>query len=145
MEKKSLFSLLYFVFAMFAVLTLHDLWVQARTVEPLPYSEFQRLLTEGKVAEIVIADNTIQGSLKQALPDGRSKFVTTRVDPALAKDLAQYDVKFTGVVESTLVRDILGWVLPAVIFVGIWMYAMRKFAEKSGLGGMGGGGFMAIG
>jgi cell division protease FtsH len=144
MEKKNLFTLLYFVFAMFAVLTLHDLWVQARTVEPLPYSEFQRLLSQGKVAEIAITDNTIQGSLKEALPDGRSKFVTTRVDPSLAKDLAQYDVKFTGVIESTFLRDILSWVLPAVIFVGIWMFAMRRFAEKSGLGGMGGG-FMSIG
>jgi cell division protease FtsH len=144
MEKKNLFSLLYFVFAMFAVFTLHDLWVQARTVEPLPYSEFQRLLSQGKVAEIAITDNTIQGSLKEALPDGRSKFVTTRVDPSLAKDLAQYDVKFTGVIESTFLRDILSWVLPAVIFVGIWMFAMRRFAEKSGLGGMGGG-FMSIG
>lgn len=144
MEKKTQFSLLYFVFAMFAVLTLHDLWVQARTVEPLPYSEFQRLLAQGKVTEIAITDNTIQGSLKEALPDGRSKFVTTRVDPALAKDLAQYDVKFTGVIESTFLRDLLGWVLPAVIFVGIWIFAMRKFAEKSGLGG-GMGGFMSIG
>ena len=144
MEKKTQFSLWYFIFAMFAIFTVHDLWVQARTVEPLPYSEFQRLLAQGKVAEVAIADNTIQGSLKEALPDGRSKFVTNRVDLTLAKDLAQYDVKFTGVIESTFLRDLLGWVLPAVIFVGIWMFAMRRFAEKSGLGGMGGG-FMAIG
>jgi cell division protease FtsH len=28
------------------------------------------------------------------------------------KDLAQYDVKFTGIVESTFLRDLLGWVVP---------------------------------
>ena len=93
MEKKTQFSLWYFVFALLAIFTLHDLWVQVRTVEPLPYSEFQRLLKAGEVTEISIADNTIQGSLKQPLQDGRQKFVTTRVDPSLAKDLAQYDVK----------------------------------------------------
>ncbi|MDY0011560.1 MAG: ATP-dependent zinc metalloprotease FtsH [Rhodocyclaceae bacterium] len=141
MEKKTQFSLLYFIFAIFAVSVLHDLWVQARTVEPLAYSEFQRLVAAGKVTEISITDNTIQGSLKEPLPDGRSKFATTRVDPALARELAQYDVKFTGVIESTFLRDLLSWVLPAVIFVGIWIFAMRKFAEKSGMGG----GFMAIG
>ncbi|MBL8448231.1 MAG: ATP-dependent metallopeptidase FtsH/Yme1/Tma family protein, partial [Zoogloeaceae bacterium] len=141
MEKKTQFSLWYFIFAMFAIFTLHDLWVQTRTVEPLPYSEFQRYLEAGKVAEIAVTDNTIQGSFKEALPDGRTKFVTTRVDPALAKDFSQYDVKFTGVIESTFLRDLLGWVLPAVIFVGIWIFAMRKFAEKSGMGG----GFMSIG
>ncbi|HNF63878.1 MAG TPA: ATP-dependent zinc metalloprotease FtsH, partial [Rhodocyclaceae bacterium] len=95
----------------------------------------------GEVAEIAIADNTIQGSFKQALPDGRQKFVTTRVDPELARDLGQYDVKFTGVVESTLLRDILGWVLPAVIFVAIWLFAMRRFGGKQGFGG----GFMNLG
>ena len=141
MEKKTQFSLWYFVFALLAIFTLHDLWVQVRTVEPLPYSEFQRLLKAGEVTEISIADNTIQGSLKQPLQDGRQKFVTTRVDPSLAKDLAQYDVKFTGIVENTFFKDLLGWVLPAVIFVGIWFFAMKKFAGKQGLGG----GFMNIG
>ena len=58
----------------------------------------------------------------------------------LAQDLAQYDVKFTGIVESTFLRDLLGWVVPAVVFVGIWIFVMRRFADK-----MGGGGFMNIG
>ena len=40
MQKKLQFSLWYFVFALFAIFTLHDLWVQMRTVEPVPYSEF---------------------------------------------------------------------------------------------------------
>ncbi|WP_374262153.1 ATP-dependent zinc metalloprotease FtsH [Zoogloea sp.] len=141
MEKKTQFSIWYFVFALFAVFTLHDLWVQMRTVEPLPYSEFQRLVKAGEVTEIAIADNTIQGTLKTPLQDGRQKFVTTRVDPALAKELGQYDVKFTGVVENTLLKDIVGWVLPAVIFVGIWLFAMKRFGGKQGMGG----GFMNLG
>ncbi len=141
MQKKLQFSLWYFVFALLAIFTLHDLWVQVRTVEPVPYSEFQRMVKAGEVSEIAITDNAIQGTLKKPLDDGRQKFVTTRVDPALAKDLSQYDVKFTGVVENTLFRDILGWVLPAVIFVGIWIFAMRKFAGKQGMGG----GFMHLG
>ena len=141
MQKKTQFSLWYFVFALFAIFTLHDLWVQMRTVEPVPYSEFQRMVKAGEVSEIAITDNAIQGTLKKPLDDGRQKFVTTRVDPALAKELSQYDVKFTGLAENTLLRDILGWVLPAVIFVGIWIFAMRKFSGKQGMGG----GFMNLG
>ena len=141
MQKKLQFSLWYFVFALLAIFTLHDLWVQVRSVEPVPYSEFQRMVKAGEVSEIAITDNAIQGTLKKPLEDGRQKFVTTRVDPALAKDLSQYDVKFTGIVENTFFRDILGWVLPAVIFVGIWIFAMRKFAGKQGMGG----GFMNLG
>ncbi|MBS0555365.1 MAG: ATP-dependent zinc metalloprotease FtsH [Proteobacteria bacterium] len=118
---------------------INDLLQGARTTAPIPYSEFQALVQEGKVADIAIADNQIHGSFKAPV-DGKTRFVTTRVDPALAKDLAQYDVKFTGVVQSTFLSDLIGWVLPAVIFVGIWIFAMRKFAGK-----MGGGGFMNIG
>jgi len=110
-------------------------------VEPVPYSQFQTMLEKGEIAEITITDKYVQGTLKKPLEDGRQKFVTTRVDPALARDLGQYDVKFTGVVESTFLRDILSWVLPAVIFVGIWIWAMRRFAEKQGMGG----GFLSIG
>ena len=141
MEKRTQFSIWYFVFAFIAVLWLHELYVQWRTVEPVPYSQFQTMLEKGEIAEITITDKYVQGTLKKPLEDGRQKFVTTRVDPALARDLGQYDVKFTGVVESTFLRDILSWVLPAVIFVGIWIWAMRRFAEKQGMGG----GFLSIG
>jgi cell division protease FtsH len=141
MEKQTQFNIWYLIVATLAVLFMHDLWVQMRTIEPVPYSQFQDLLKDGKVKEISITNNYIQGELNQPLPDGRSKFVTTRVDPALAKDLDQYNVKFTGVVESTFLRDILGWIIPAVAFFAIWIFVMRKFAEKQGLGG----GFLSIG
>ncbi len=139
MEKKTQFSITYFAMALLAVVLLHDLWAGARSTAPIPYSQFQSLVEEGKVADIAISDNQIHGMFKAPI-DGKSRFVTTRVEPALAKDLAQYDVKFTGIVESTFVRDVLGWVVPAVVFVAIWIFVMRRFANK-----MGGGGFMSIG
>jgi cell division protease FtsH len=141
MEKQTQFNLWYFILAVLAVFWLHDLWVQARQVEPIPYSEFQTLLKERRVKQIAVHPNYIQGELNTPLADGRSKFVTTRVETDLANDLAQYGVTFTGVVESTFLRDMLGWVVPAVVFFALWMFLLRKFAEKQGLGG----GFMAIG
>jgi len=139
MKKQTQFSVWYFAFAFFVVLMLHKAWVGARDTAPIAYSEFQQLAKEGKVLDIAIADNRIQGTFKQPI-EGKSRFVTTRVDPALAKDLAQYDLKFSGIVESTFLRDLLGWVIPALVFVGIWVFVMRKFADK-----LGGGGFMSIG
>jgi cell division protease FtsH len=140
-EKKLQFNLWYALFAVFAIVLLHDVWTAYRTVEPLPYSEFQRLLKEDQVKEITVTQNHIQGELKSPLPDGRSRFVTTRIDPDLAKGLEPFDVKVTGVVESTFLRDLLSWVIPALVFLGIWMLLARRFAEKSGLGG----GFLSIG
>ncbi|MGH8666741.1 MAG: ATP-dependent metallopeptidase FtsH/Yme1/Tma family protein, partial [Burkholderiales bacterium] len=141
MEKKTQFNLWYFVIATIAVLYMADAWKQYRQVEPIPYSEFQNLLEAGKVKEIAILDNHIPGTLAAPGPDGRDKFITTRVETDLARDLSKYNVKFTGVVQSTWLKDLLGWVIPALVFFGIWMFVMRRFAERQGLGG----GFMAIG
>ncbi|OGA49489.1 MAG: cell division protein FtsH [Betaproteobacteria bacterium RIFCSPLOWO2_12_FULL_62_13] len=141
MEKRTQFNIWYLIIAVMAMLWIQNLWVQMRTVQPISYSEFQTYLKDGKIEEISILADHIEGSFKQPLPDGRTRFVAVRVDPDLAKDLAQYNVKFAGVVQSTLLHDILSWVVPAAAFFLIWLYVMRRFAEKQGLGG----GFLTIG
>jgi cell division protease FtsH len=140
-QKRPQLSVWYVLLVLIILQFLHGLYLQWRAVEPIAYSQFQALLKDGQVADISITDRYITGTLKQALPDGKKTFITTRVAPELARDLAQYDVKFNGVIESTLMRDILSWVLPTLVFVGIWLFAMRKFGEKQGLGG----GFLSIG
>ena len=141
MERKKLVSLWYWALAALAVLWLHSLWTDFRTVEPLPYSEFQRHLKDGEIKNLVISDKVIEGEFTKPLPDGRTRFATTRVEPELASQLDQYHVKYTQVMENTLLRDILSWVVPAVVFFAIWMFLMRRVAEKQGLGG----GFLSIG
>ena len=140
MNKQTQISVWYFLAALLAVLWLREIWVESRQVEPLPYSEFQRLLKEGQIKEIKISERLIQGTLATPV-EGRSRFVAIRVDPELARDLDKYPVKFTGVVESTFFRDVLSWVVPALVFVGIWYFLVRRIAEKQGLGG----GFLSIG
>jgi cell division protease FtsH len=141
MDKRTLFNIWYLVIALIGVFWLRTFWVSATEVEPIPYSQFQHHLREGKIKEIAIAGNTIQGSYKDATAEGRKRFVTTRVDADLAKDLSQYDVEFSGVIESTWLRDILSWILPALVFLAVWMYLGKRMAEQGGLGG----GFLSLG
>jgi cell division protease FtsH len=141
MERQTQINLWYFVIAVLAVMWLSNLWKEARTVEPITYSEFVDYLKQGKIAEVVIRENIVEGTFKEPLPDKRSRFVAVRVDETLAKDLQQYDVKYTGVIENTFLRDMLGWIIPAAVFFGLWWFVMRKFAEKQGLGG----GFLSVG
>jgi len=141
MQRHTHFSIWYFLAALLAVMWLHGIWSEYRAVEPISYSEFQNYLKDGKISEISVRENTVEGKFKSPLPDGRSRFVAIRVEPDLARDLEKYDVKFRGVAESTLLRDILSWVVPALVFFGIWFYLMRRFAEKQGLGS----GFLTIG
>jgi len=140
MEKKTQFNVWYILLAVLGVLMLQNLWVQHRQVESIPYSEFQALLEQGEVEDIQIGEQQIRGKLRHP-SEGKTIFVTARVDPTLAKDLAQYDTKFTGVVESHFFANLLSWVLPIIVFFGIWMFLFRRLAEKQG----GLGGFMTVG
>jgi len=141
MERKNLVHLWYWILAGLAVMWVHAMWTEMRTVEPLPYSEFQKHLKTGDIKDLVIGDKVIEGEFVKPLPDGRQRFVTTRVEPELVAQLDQYGVQYRRVVENTLLRDVLSWILPAVIFFAIWMFLIRRFADRQGLGGS----FLSIG
>ncbi|MFN3415176.1 MAG: ATP-dependent zinc metalloprotease FtsH [Caldimonas sp.] len=130
----------YWLLALLLLLSLQSLWQSQRMVEPVPYSEFERALAEGRVAEVVVSETTLTGKLKNPEPRGKSVIVANRVEPALAERLSQYGVPYTRVVESTFLRDLLSWVVPALVFFGVWFFLVRRFAEKQGMGG-----FMSIG
>jgi len=134
--KKTQFNLWYIVLALFGIMLFQQWWHTSREVEVIPYSRFEQLLADGRIEEIYVRDRYLEGRLKQPLGDGRERFVTTRVDPQLSDHLRQYDVRFTGVVESTLLRDVLSWILPVLFFLGLWMFLFRRFADRQGLGGL---------
>ena len=80
MEKREIhFNVWYLIIAVFGVLWLREIWVTARQVQPIPYSQFQQQLKEGQIKEIAVSRDTIQGSYKQPMQDGRDRFVTARV------------------------------------------------------------------
>lgn len=141
MNKKTKFNIWYVFIAVWGVLLFHSLWMQTRQIEQIPYSQFEMYLKDGRVEEVQISQDYIQGTLKDPAEGQLRKFITIRVDPDFADKLAAHHVKFAGEIENTIVHDILSWVLPVLLFFGIWMFLMRRFAQREGLGG----GFMAIG
>ncbi|MBX3628767.1 MAG: ATP-dependent zinc metalloprotease FtsH [Nitrosomonas sp.] len=139
MDKKEQVNFWYVVVAVFSVLFLQHLYTQYTQIEPISYSRFQHFLERGQIDQISITDQHIYGSLKTQHADGFKEFVTTRVDPELAEELDKYNVEYTGVVKSTWLRDLLSWVLPMAIFIGIWLFIIRRMS-----GGMSEG-MMSIG
>lgn len=139
-NKKISFSIWYVFLAIFAIILVHDFIVATQKLEELPYSEFKTLLAAGKVAEVTVTHQRVTGKLK--LEEGTKEqklFSTVRVeDPDLVKDLNSRNVTFSGVIESTFLRDLLSWVVPALVFVGIWFFFIRRF-------GQGQSGFMTVG
>ncbi|HCJ5855457.1 TPA: ATP-dependent metallopeptidase FtsH/Yme1/Tma family protein [Escherichia coli] len=135
MEKKNQWNTGYWIVALLLLLSLQSYWQTAKTVEPVPYSEFEKALTEGRVAEVLVSDRTVTGRLKSPDSRGKTTIVATRVEPDLADRLSKYDVPYARVLESTWLRDVLSWILPAVAFFGVWFFLFRRFAEKQGMGG----------
>ncbi|MBW2023170.1 MAG: ATP-dependent zinc metalloprotease FtsH, partial [Deltaproteobacteria bacterium] len=140
MEKHHRFSIWYLLIGIWIVLLLQHSIVSMLAIRTIPYSEFLKLLKEGKVTEVAIGTNQIQGRLAgDVSPTGRSiLFRTVRVDPEIAKLLAQYNVTFKGEVESTFLRDLFSWVVPIFLFVGVWYFFMKRMTGQQP-------GFMTLG
>ena len=125
-NKKIQFNFWYIVIAILSMLFLQNIFTQYTRIEPIAYSQFQDLLEQGKIAEVAITENQIYGSLNESGPNGIKEFVTTRVEPELAEILEKHGVIYTGVVKSTWLRDLLSWIVPMLLFVGIWLFIMRR-------------------
>ena len=141
MNNNTRFNVGYAIAAILAVFVIQYFISTASQIAVIPYSEYQQLLKQGKVATVGISDRTVQGTLKEPLSGGQKQFVTTRVDQETAQELEKYNVRFTGQIESTFLRDLLSWVMPVLLFFGLWWYIAKRAAEGGGLGG----GLMAIG
>src|SRR5271167_14582 len=136
MEKKQQIHFWYVIAAVLLMLFIQSLYLQSTKLTPIPYSRFESLLDANKVKEVAITQNQIQGTLKEAEPDGLKDFVTTRVQPPeLARSLDKHGVVYSGIVENHWIADLLSWILPAIFFVGIWMFAIRRMGQ-GGLGGL---------
>jgi len=143
-NKKISFSVLCAFLTIGAVMFVHNFITPMQMLQELPYSEFKTLLAAGNVAEVTVTRQSLLGKLK---PEEGSKepqlFTTVRVeDPDLVKELNVRNVKFTGMIESTFLRDIMWWVIPALIFVGIWFFVIRRLGQGLGQGQKG---FMTVG
>ncbi|MDA9507939.1 cell division protein FtsH [Bradyrhizobium sp. CCBAU 11386] len=108
------------------------------SVESIPYSQFEQLIAQGKVAEVSVGQDVIQGKLREneKLASGKTAFVTARVDLALAEKLQDKGITVTGVPSGGLFQTILSWIVPALMFYLVWMFLGRRLAERQGFGGL---------
>jgi hypothetical protein len=120
LDKKQSWNVAYWLLAFLLLLWMQGLWQNANQSEVVPYSVFEQALREGRIADVVVRDLTMTGRLKAA-EGQKNVLVTARVEPDLAARLDKYDVP--------------SWILPALVFFGLWFFLFRSFADKQGLGG----------
>ncbi|MFC0667988.1 ATP-dependent zinc metalloprotease FtsH [Azotobacter chroococcum] len=139
MKQQAQFHIGYWFIAVLGFVLIQSLLTEQQQVAQIPYSEFEQYLKEGRVEELAITERQIEGTLKEPLPGGQTRFAATRIEPRLAEHLQQYPVRYAGKIESTLLRDLLSWTLPALIFFSLWLFLLKR------IGGGLGGGMMQIG
>jgi len=133
-------NLIYTIVAILAILLFQSWWITRETVETIPFSEFEQFLKDGKIAAVNVREHYLDGKLAKPLPDGRQFFSTVLVAPDVWVMLDKYKVKVTGVVESHFIGNLLSWVVPALVFFGVWVLVIRRYAGQQGIGSL-----MAIG
>jgi cell division protease FtsH len=148
--KPNFSSSIWLVVAGLLVITVLGLFSNGGTGGPavIPYSQFQQYLDANKVKQVTVSGSVLHGTLTDAMPDGKTSFTTVQVPPDLATQLAQHKVEFSGTVsDSGPLGTLLSWVLPPLLFVGIWMFASRAMmgGRGGGFGGGFGGGLLSVG
>ena len=135
METKTKYSLWYVVIAIWGIIIIQNLIASQFAPRVLPYSEFLKSLKDSQIIEVVITEGRIAGKMK-VTENEQSKevnFTSYRVDSDLSDELSKYNVKFRGQPESTFLRDLLSWILPAVVFFGLWYFLMKRLSPGAGM------------
>lgn len=136
MEKTTRFSIWYVILAIWGVLLLQDIIAEQFRPRHIPYSEFLRALKADEVIEVVISQGTLAGKMR-VTEKGEPKeirFITFRVDPELSEELSKHNITFRGQPENTLLRDLFSWVVPALVFFGLWYFLMKKISGGASQG-----------
>ena len=126
-------SSVWYVLGFFVLLAIVQAYLFLPSGRTIPYSEFKALLAEDKVAEVTITDQVIRGQLRGATGEKPRVFTATRVeDPKLVEELEQRKVKYTGEVSSHWLPDLLGWILPLLLIVGLSGFFFRRMGGAEG-------------
>lgn len=139
MLKRPAFDIGYVVVALIIIFATQDILRSREHVEAIAYSDFEQALAQGKVAEVSVGDNRLSGTYKNPAKDGPQHFTTIRVDPGIADRLKAAGVKFSGEPGPGILARIIGWLLPTVGFILLWMFIIQR------MGGAQQGGMLAIG
>jgi ATP-dependent Zn protease len=124
------------VIALGLLLVIESLWL-TEALHTLSYSEFKQFVRDNTVASLVLTQDELRGRLKEAREiRGRTTrlFTTVRVDDAdLVPLLDQHGVQYSGRVESQWLATLLSWIVPTLLFFGIWLFVFRRMGAGNSI------------
>ena len=139
LDRKTQLSIAYAILTILLLLVMQSYF--EGQVDTVKYSDFRQWLVEGRVATAYVGTDDISGKYyAESIGEGglRTFTVNKMEDPGLVELLQKHSPEYDGKREPTWLTSLLGWILPAVFFVGIWMFMARRMSGGSG-------GLMSIG
>ena len=125
--------MLWWVMGALLLLALGQAYFLAPQGRQISYSEFKGMVRSGQVAEVAVGDTIIRGALKKPGDDGSVAFSTTRIeDPKLVEELDANAVKYSGEVVSRWLPELIGWVFPLLLIVGLWTFFFKRMGGAEG-------------
>lgn len=110
---------------------------QTKTVK---YSEIKSEITKGTITSVKLTPTTVEAI---ADIDGRkTRFVAQNVptyDKELIPLLEEKNITYEGIMGGGFISDLLGSLLPILIFFGIWIFLAKKMSKGMGGGILGAG------
>ena len=130
--------LYYYMIAILVVLLFNLLampWLSEHQIKDVDYNTFVSMTEQGQIGQVEIQQQS--NRILFTDKDEKTIYKTAIVpDGGLVQRLLDAGVSTTGeeIQQSSLLVDILGWVLPLVIFIGIGQIISRSMMKKMGGG-----------
>ena len=142
------FSIMYYVVVIVLLIGVQLAFFWSGSTQEIPYSTFRKLIAENKIESVKIAQERIYVKLKPGvtsgiaqkeqqkdgpgmfLPQTASKqdeiYVNAVRDEALIELLESKGIKYQGVPSSTWISELLQWILPFGLMIGIYFFVFRR-------------------
>jgi cell division protease FtsH len=126
-------SPIWFGVALFGVLLVANLATAfLHQGETLDYSAFKSLLAQGQIVQVQLSKDQITGKYQDGT-GAQKAFTAVRVeDPKLAEQLDAQKVTYAGEVQSAWMTELLSWVFPVLLVIGLWTFFFRRMGNAEG-------------
>jgi len=124
-------ALWLFAIALFFIVV--HVYRDTATREVIAYSDFRRLLKDGKIERVVVREQEIRGSYKDDKNAAREFVTVALADPNLIENLENAKVKdYKAEVDKGWLTSLLlnvGWI---VLFFGVWWFFISRQMQTGG-------------
>ena len=122
-------NILFLLGGLFLVANLFLPQLLGPPIPQVPYSLFIQQIDDGKVGRVSVGQNEIRYQLEGEYEQGGQVLRTTPIfDLELPKRLEEKGIEFAAAPppRNNWFSSILGWVIPPLIFVGVWQFFLNR-------------------